>query len=206
MIEILSTTDRLSHEFAYSIYQGINFHFNKDFNPFDYGFKSPTITIDKLKKKPYYPALARVADKKSPNDFLLYCLANVTLKKDCIVDYDEESFKVWYGSLNQMAYTFERDIIALSEQVGKNNFDKLFEVDKPGGMPFIYKYECRASLETLAILNLLVNFTVAFEKNYADPLEAIKSKSRFIRSYQDYIHPLIDLKKTLSVIKESFTL
>jgi len=192
---------------AYSIYQGILRQFEDGFDPFKYNFKSPSLSDEKIQDLKYFKLLEKAGqDYKTENNFLLYCLGNVVMGNRFIGDFTDEAFKQWHSGLATMDYTFARDIKDMAEKIGKHNFNRLFTVDKPGQMPFIYTYQCTAAPESLAILELLLSFTITFDKELSDPFDTIKKKSRYIREYKRYLVNVIDLKTSYDEISKVFTI
>ena len=192
---------------AYSIYTGMLNQFKEGFDPFKYNFNAPKLSDEKIQKLNYFSFLEKAGQEyKTENNFLLYCLGNIIMGNRFIGDFSDKDFMTWHSGLASLDYNFEQDIKAMASRIGKHNFNKLFTVDKSGDMPFIYTSECTASPETLAILDLLVVFTLTFDKELSDPFDVIKSKSRFIREYKRYLASVVDLKKSFDTVTNIFTI
>lgn len=154
---------------VYLLYCAIKAHFGEgDYNFHKFGGKS------KVSRKSFYKRKDRLFFVKLANrlkeydDIKDYLVANFVWasKKGWIGEFSDVVYENWKKHTQSLSYNFEQE---LSPHV--DDFEKLFEVPE-GSHPLLLKeyFGKRVSLETLIILNELVQYEKNWDKKMSEDL------------------------------------
>ena len=170
---------------VYLMYCAMKAHFSKnDYDFFTYKGKSrvPRNSFYKRKDRGFFVKLSR---KYSEEDLKNYLVANFIIdRRGYIANFSNENYELWKEKRNNFYNMFTDEIRPLVK-----NFNPLFEV-KNSEHPILLKEYLgkRVSLETLIILDDLVNFSKTWDNRMAE----------------DYIW--FDLKKLMNNYKRFLTI
>ena len=170
---------------VYLMYCAMKAHFSKnDYDFFTYKGKSrvPRNSFYKRKDRGFFVKLSR---KYSEEDLKNYLVANFIIdRRGYIANFSNENYEQWKEKRNNFYNMFTDEIRPLVK-----NFNPLFEV-KNSEHPILLKEYLgkRVSLETLIILDDLVNFSKTWDNRMAE----------------DYIW--FDLKKLMNNYKRFLTI
>ena len=170
---------------VYLMYCAMKAHFSKnDYDCFTYKGKSrvPSNSFYKRKDRGFFVKLSR---KYSEEDLKNYLVANFIIdRRGYIANFSNENYEQWKEKRNNFYNMFTDEIRPLVK-----NFNPLFEV-KNSEHPILLKEYLgkRVSLETLIILDDLVNFSKTWDNRMAE----------------DYIW--FDLKKLMNNYKRFLTI
>jgi hypothetical protein len=200
-------SDKMSGFECYQTYLAVNNHFkNKSYDFFKYqGKVSVKTTSYEARKDKYF--FEKASRKFKRDDFIKYLVANFTQGNTWIGDLltveTEIGFKKWRKRIESLSYNFKEEIDNLYDK--ESNFNSLFTAED-GEHPLIYRLYGRGkiSLETLVILDTLVNFTKAWEKNDDMILNEVIET---IRKYRPFLYHFTnaDNKKLKQIVLETYS-
>ena len=170
---------------VYLMYCAMKAHFSKnDYDFFTYKGKSrvPRNSFYKRKDRGFFVKLSR---KYSEEDLKNYLVANFIIdRRGYIANFSNENYEQWKEKRNNFYNMFTDEIRPLVK-----NFNPLFEVKNSEHPNLLKEYlGKRVSLETLIILDDLVNFSKTWDNRMAE----------------DYIW--FDLKKLMNNYKRFLTI
>lgn len=187
---------------TYVCYLAIKRHFvnkNYDYHKYNGKIKANLTSFYKRNDRFYFEKLSR---QKTDEEIINFFVSNFVSSDDSqslwigeIIHNGEENYKSWKKKVQSIVYTFKNEIDFLNS----NNFDTMFSV-KDNKHPEILKMYLRKniSLETLVILNSILNFKNNFDKKLLDPVwESISMK---ISKYAPFLH--IDRDRFKAILKE----
>lgn len=157
---------------VYKIYLALKLHFSKDnYNFFLFNGKSRAslASFEKRNDKYFFKKLALKYDANTIIEFFVshfihddkFWIGNISLQNSKI--YSE-----WKNKIQSLSFRFSNEIEDLINL--QPNFDKIFQTD--GGHPLLLKqyFSGQLSLESLVILNKVLNFVPVFDKQIKDPV------------------------------------
>lgn len=150
---------------AYTLYLGIKLHFHsEDYNFIRYNGKVKADINSFLKRKDkYHFGKLFKTYKQELQDFYI---ANLSVKDqwagELLNEEAERTYKEWKKRNQKLSYMFETEV---SDLLRKKNINQVLEV-KNGQHPILLKEHMRknVSLETMAIMDTIVNYTKQWEK------------------------------------------
>lgn len=155
---------------AYKIYIALKAHFNSDYNFVEYAGKTKASkeSYNKRVDKSFFYRI----QKKYGNDTLGYLLANfIKSPKGWIGDFNEMNYLEWKKVNQSLTYVFrsEMEDLVLKENLDNSNFDSLFTCNF-GKHPVLLKRFLSGDvhLETMVILNQLLNYVPQFDKDISE--------------------------------------
>ena len=188
---------------AYQMYLGLKLHFTTEYDYTRYGGKTSASKASFLKRKDR-SFFARVARKygESTQD---YFISNfVCSPKGWLGDFKEENYLEWSKNKQALTYNFITDMRFLFSQI--SHFDDIFSCQN-GQHPVLLKnfLAKRISLETMVILQGLLNYVKQFDKELKDDL-VWPDQRRLIVKYAAFLNYDEQKCKTqlLRLIKETF--
>jgi hypothetical protein len=188
---------------AYQMYLGLKLHFTTEYDYTRYGGKTSASKASFLKRKDR-SFFARVARKygESTQD---YFISNfVCSPKGWLGDFKEENYLEWSKNKQALTYNFITDMRFLFSQI--SHFDDIFSCQN-GQHPVLLKnfLAKRISLETMVILQGLLNYVKQFDKELKDDL-VWPDNRRLVVKYGAFLN--YDKQKCkvqlLKLIKETF--
>lgn len=175
---------------ALVFYQSLMLHFKSDgYDALKYGFKLKH-TPDARKFRARF-MLENLVDRYTRFDRLIeFYIANIVDGKTFITDFDDDSYIRWEGRVQAVQYNFQKDAKILRES-GK--FDDLlrFSIDAQR----VPVFALNLNLESLVVLDMLVNFTKQKINPTDDVIGHSIDKLKLIRKYRPFLAGLVDTAK-----------
>jgi len=188
---------------TYKTYLAFKNHFTKkDYDYFKYCGRSRASISSFHKRKDRY-FFERLSRQKNDDEIKAYFVANFVECDDPdrlwigeIIRSGEDTYTNWMKRSQSLFYLFKTEIEVF---IRKDNFEKLFDC-KTGNHPEILKKHLQKaiSIETITILDLILEFTKKFDKKLTDPVWEFISLR--IQKYKPFIN--IDVEKYKEVLKE----
>jgi len=188
---------------TYKTYLAFKNHFSKEnYDYFKYCGRSRASKESFYKRKDRY-FFERLSRQKNDDEIKAYFVANFV---ECdnperlwigeIIRSGEDTYTNWLKRSQSLFYLFKTEIEVF---ITKDNFEELFDC-KTGNHPEILKKHLQkaVSIETITILDLILEFTKKFDKKLTDPVWEFISLR--IRKYKPFIN--IDVDKYKQTLKE----
>jgi len=187
---------------AYALWNALKLHFTSDsYDYFKYNGKTNVSkqTFTTNKSKYHFYKLSRKYNLEELKDF--YVANFIQGKGDWVGDLlqdGDENYTKWQKTQQSLTYTFENDIIVLLDKVENPN-DLL--VVRNNEFPKLMQYTTQGdiTLETLIILNDLMNFFPMWEKEIYDDIVWPSFKTKCVK-YKPFLH--YDKEKFKQILKE----
>ena len=187
---------------VYTCYLSLKNHFTKEnYDYFKFNGKTrASITAFNKRKDRYF--FERTSRKKTDEEVKAYFLANFVECDDPqglwignIIQEGEDRYQNWLKKSQSLTYVFKEEI---EKFFTKENFTTLFETNTTGH-PDVLKLHLskEISLETMVILDLILEYVKNFDKKLQDPIWEFYSKR--IRKYKPFIN--IDVSKCKAILK-----
>jgi hypothetical protein len=189
---------------AFAMFNAIKLHFTTDsYDYFRYHGKSG-ITADKFSIRKDKFSFYKLSRKYRLEELKNFYVSNL-LEKDVnwIGDINnlegEETYKKWQKRTQSLTYRFEQDIIGLLNETQSPN-EML--VVKDGQYPVLLKEVMHNTIavETLVILNDIMNFFPMWDKKISDTIVWPSMKRKFVK-YTPFI--IYDKDKFKTILKET---
>ena len=187
---------------SYQKYLALKNHFTyKNYNYFTYNgkVKANLQSFYKRKDRFWFEKLSR---NKTDEEILNFFVANFASCDDPqslwigqIIKEGEDNYKNWMRKTQSLSYIFKEEIGIFNSK----NFDEMFSIQGNKHPLIIKNYlQKKISLETLIILNNILEYTKEFDKKLQDPVWEFISMR--IQKYAPFIH--IDVNKFKQLLKE----
>jgi hypothetical protein len=188
---------------VYKLFLSLKNHFTKDsYDYFKYCGKSRASieSFNKRKDKYFFERLSR---KKSDNDIIYFFVANFVSAENPNSVYvpelmrsGEDVYIEWSKRTQSLFYMFQTEVQVF---LSGSRFNSFFECS-PGKHPEIIKKHLQnlISIETLVILDDILNYSKEYDKKLDDPLWDLLSMR--IKKYKPFINT--DISKYVKVLKE----
>lgn len=157
---------------VYKLYLAIKLHFTSDsYNYFTFNGKTRT-TLQSFEKRRDKYFFKKLATKFNQDELIQYFVAHFVQNEDTWIGNISKIencsvYNNWLKKIQSMSFVFSNDIDLL---LSESSFDDLFKVTNTHP-PIIKKYLANCiSLETLVILNQLLNFIKDLDKTITDPI------------------------------------
>jgi hypothetical protein len=192
---------------CYQTYLAVSNHFKqKSYDFFKYNGKvhvKPN-SYEARKDKYFFEKASR---KFKRDDFIKYLVANVTEGQTWIGELltakHEIAYKKWRKRIEALTYNFKEEISEVYDR--ESDFNRLF-VMEDGRHPLIFRLYSRrkVSLETLVILDSLVNFTKLWKRQEDMMLTDV---SVLIDKYRPFLYHFTnaDNKKLKQIVLETYS-
>lgn len=189
---------------VYKNYLALKNHFTKlNYDYFKYCGKSRA-SLDSFHKRKDRYFFERMSRQKTEDEIKSYFVANFVECNDPqnlwigeIINNGEEIYVNWKKKIQSLSYLFKTEI---SVFFNRDNFNSLFECKNNQHPEILKKYLQRAiSLETLVILDLIINYSNDFDKKLTDPVW--ETVSLRIKKYKSFLN--IDESKYKKILKET---
>jgi hypothetical protein len=188
---------------AYALWNALKLHFTSDsYDYFKYNGKTNVSkqTFTTNKSKYHFYKLSRKYNLEELKDF--YVANFIQGKGDWVGDLlqdGDENYTKWQKTQQSLTYTFENDIIVLLDNKVENPNDLL--VVRNNEFPKLMQYTTQGdiTLETLIILNDLMNFFPMWEKEIYDDIVWPSFKTKCVK-YKPFLH--YDKEKFKQILKE----
>ena len=174
---------------AFAMYNSLKLHFtSKSYDYFKYHGKTNVSSVTFLKRKDKYQfyKLSRKYNQEELKDFYIANFLEGDRWVGDMVKDGEEVYKRWQKVQQSLTYTFENDILYLLANGGSP--DSMLEV-KPNSYPVLMRLVQlkQVSLETLVILNDIMNFLPMWDKKIDDDI-IWPDWSMKIKKYSTFLH------------------
>jgi len=189
---------------AFALFNAIKLHFTSDsYDYFKYSGKTNVSkdTFTNRKDKYTFYRLSRKYNLQDLRDFYVsnFLVKDVNWVGDIANAEGEENHKNWQKRNQRLTYEFEQDIIRILEQA--NNPDELIIVPSGGYPPLLLgAMQNKISIETLVILNSIMNFFPMWSKKISDDIIWPTYHRKCLR-YEPFIQ--YDKEKFKTILKES---
>ncbi len=188
---------------VYKTYLALKNHFTKDsYDYFKYCGKSRA-SLDSFHKRKDRYFFERMSRQKTDDEIKAYFVANFAESSDSqnlwigeIIRSGESVYKDWLKKIQSLSYLFKTESEVF---IRKDNFESLFDCKNGQHPDLLKKYLQKAvSLETLVILDVILNYSSKFDKKLSDPVwETVGLK---IKKYKPFLN--IDESKFKQILKE----
>ena len=152
---------------AYQMYLGLKLHFTSDYDYKRYGGKTSASKSSFLKRKDrnFFSRVVRKYEGKELDFFLSNFIKQ---PKGYIGDFKEENYIEWSKNQQSLTYNFVKD---MSHLVSQESFDNIFKCESGKHPTLVKSYLAkRISLETMVILQSLVNYMKQFDRDLKQDL------------------------------------
>lgn len=188
---------------CYKTYLALKNHFTKDsydYHKYHGKTRSSLQSFYKRKDRFFFEKMSR---QKSDQEIMEFFVSNFASCDDPqslwigeIIKTGESSYTEWKKKNQSLSYVFKSD---LSDLFLDSNIQKLFEVNGTSHPLIVKKYlRKEITLETLVILDRLLDLRKTYDKKLKDPIWEFISMR--IRKYSPFIH--IDIFKYKKILKE----
>jgi hypothetical protein len=187
---------------CYKTYLSIKNHFtNKKYNYFTYNgkVKANIQSFYKRKDRFYFEKMSR---QKTDEEIINFFVSNFASCNDPqslwigeIIKEGEVNYKNWMRKTQSLSYIFREEIGILNSK----NFDEMFKVEESKHPKILKQFlQNNVSLETMVILNNILDYKKHFDKKLQDPVWEFVSMR--IEKYSPFLH--IDSNKYKQILKE----
>lgn len=190
---------------AFALYNAVKLHFTSDsYDYFKYGGKTNVSKSNFATRKDKYSfyKLSRKYNLQDLRDFYVanFIVKNISWIGDIANEEGESNYRQWQKTNQSLTYKFKDDIIYVLDETNGNPNESLKVVD--GQHPNLLRYVMAhdVNLETLVVLNDIMNFLPMWDKKIADTIVWPDWK-RKIEKYTPFLN--YDKDKFKSVLKES---
>lgn len=185
---------------AYQIYNALRLHYTSStYNAYTYNFKTNVSinSFEKRRDKYFFHRLAKKHDIDSIKDFYH---ANFIEGKKWIGDMEERCYNERQSRLESLTYRFKTDINKLSDY----GFNELCTC-REGQNELLNRLDRGdINIETVAIIDKLVNFINPLLPLLNDPLHMKKEKAMMVMKYKESLVN-INREKIKNILLLSFT-
>ena len=187
---------------CYKSYLALKNHFcNNNYNYFTYHgkVKANLKSFYKRKDRFWFEKLSR---NKTDQEILNFFVANFASCDDPqslwigqIIKEGEENYTNWMRKNQSLSYIFKEEVSILNSK----NFDEMFSIQGNKHPKILKEFlQKKLSLETMIILNSILNYKKQFDEKLLDPVWEFVSMR--IEKYSPFLH--IDRDKFKSILKE----
>lgn len=186
---------------AFAMYNSLKLHFtSSSYDYFKYHGKTNVSSVTFLKRKDKY-TFYKISRKYNVQEMLDFYVANFLEGDKWVGDMmkdGEEVYKKWQKTQQSLTYTFENDIMFLLAD--GNTPDDMLKVES-NSYPLLMRLVQmkQVSLETIVILNSILNFFPMWDKKIDDDIIWPDFKMKCLK-YAPFLH--YDEKKFRSILKE----
>lgn len=185
---------------AYQIYNALRLHYSSEnYNAYQYNFKS-NVSINSFEKRRDKYFFHRLAKKHTIDSIKDFYHANFIEGKWWIGDMEEKYYNERQSRLDSLTYRFKSDINKLSDY----SFDELCTCNQGQNKLLDWLDRGDISIETVAIIDKLVNFIKPLLPLLNDPLHMKKENAMMVMKYKESLVN-INREKIKDIILLSFT-
>lgn len=173
---------------VYKLYLAIKLHFTSDkYNFFTFNGKTRT-TLESFEKRRDKYFFKKLATKFNQDELIQYFVAHFVQNEDTWIGdisrvENTSVYTQWMNKIQSMSFVFSNDVDVLLQD---NDFESIFCVTSTHP-PLLKKYLSKSiNLETLVILNQLLNFIKDFDKTITDPVVWPELKRKVVK-YEPFL-------------------
>lgn len=194
---------------AYTIYLSIRSHFTSDYDYFKYGGKvrASKDAYIKRRDKFFFAKLQRKYNSEELIQLFVACFItdDKSWSGSLVSEASERTYTDWKKRVQSLSYVFEQDCHALQQYLEKNNltFNDLFSTSEIPPLLLTLHLQKRVSLETLAIMDSILNFGRRWTKELGND-DFIWSHLKFtVTKYSPFLH--VDTEHYKKILRQVFT-
>lgn len=188
---------------TYKTYLALKNHFTKpnyDYHKYCGKVKTSLQAFYKRKDRMWFEKLSR---QKSDQEIIDFFVSNFVSCDDPqslwigeIIREGETNYKNWNKKIQSLSYLFKEEIKSI---FSNQNFDDLFKIENNQHPKILKEHlQGKISLETLVILNQILNYKKEFDSKLTDPIWEFVSMK--ILKYSSFLHT--DMFKFRKILKE----
>lgn len=188
---------------CYKTYLALKNHFTKpnyDYQKYCGKVKASLQAFYKRKDRMWFEKMSR---QKTDEEIINFFVANFVCCDDPqslwigeIIREGETRYKNWKKKTESISYVFKEEV---NEVFTSNNFQEMFEIKSNRHPQILKEYlQGKLSLETMVILNNILNYRNDFDQKLQDPIWEFVSMR--ILKYSTFIHT--DVFKFKKILKE----
>ena len=188
---------------VYSNFLAFKNHFTKkNYDYFKYCGKTRA-SLDSFHKRKDRYFFEKISRQKNDEEIKSFFVANFAECNDPerlwigdIIRNGEDTYSNWLKKSQSLTYLFKTECEVF---ISKENFENLFDCKNGNHPELLKKYLQKAlTLETLVILNMILNYVKDFDKKMNDPVWEMMSLK--IQKYQTFLN--IDVVGYKKILKE----
>ena len=188
---------------VYSNFLAFKNHFTKkNYDYFKYCGKTRA-SLDSFHKRKDRYFFEKISRQKNDEEIKSFFVANFAECNDPerlwigdIIRNGEDTYSNWLKKSQSLTYLFKTECEVF---ISKENFENLFDCKNGNHPEILKKYLQKAlTLETLVILNMILNYVKDFDKKMNDPVWEMMSLK--IQKYQTFLN--IDVVGYKKILKE----
>jgi len=188
---------------VYSNFLAFKNHFTKkNYDYFKYCGKTRA-SLDSFHKRKDRFFFEKISRQKNDEEIKSFFVANFAECNDPerlwigdIIRNGEDTYSNWLKKSQSLTYLFKTECEVF---ISKENFENLFDCKNGNHPELLKKYLQKAlTLETLVILNMILNYVNDFDKKMNDPVWEMMSLK--IQKYQSFLN--IDVAGYKNILKE----
>jgi hypothetical protein len=187
---------------SYSIYNALLLHYKSEsYNAYKYQFKTRAnrASFDKRRDKYFFEKLGRRYGIDSLEKFYT---ANILKDIKWVGSMTDDNLKELQSRLDSLSYRFKSDIKLLTD--AEESFDKLCRCKDGNNLIIDYLCSDKISIETVSILDQMVNFITDLIPKLQDPLCFKRDRAMMASKYK-YSLTDINLEKMKEIVIREFT-
>ncbi len=212
---VMSNNDLQSTFNAWVVYQGMNAHFTRtrEYDYFKYNGKGNWNNIDSMEKS--FAKLERNGNFSmqrkifkdigktftSKESLIFFYLSQFTNSIEYPSQFDTDLYDEYMGRMNNFNFHIQQDIgeILKCMREYEKSFDEIF-ITNSMNHPYILKLSLsnRISLETFAVLDMVLNFIPEVDKYLKDPIW--QDHKKLVLNYKPFLE--VDVPKMKMLIKD----
>lgn len=189
---------------SYRLYMAIKLHFGGSYDAFKYHFKTGAAKPSKFeahKQRFFFERAART--NPTQDRMVAFYVWNFLAGKEWIGEMNDEPVLAKQAYIDSYTYNVRQEIAAMSEH---GSLDTILTSNE--GLPppiFTMVDEGLISLETICVINKLVDFIPACSAKVTDPLGMFSAKTNQVLKYQPFLNDLISFSKVKEILISEFT-
>lgn len=195
------------HELC-AVYLAIKLHFTNEKYNYFLGSGKAKIGVDAFQKRKDKYMFHKLARKLNDDEVIPFLVSNFVHSGDTwtrtLLHTDAENVYVnWKKNVESLSYVFENDFVKILGDENAKTLSNKFEA-KDGSYPEVLTMfmQGEISLETMVILNNLINYLNAWDKSISDTVVYPKIAMK-IRKYGSFL--TLDLDKMKKIVKKHLT-
>ena len=179
---------------VYKIYLSLKLHFSKDnYNFFTFNGKSrASLKSFENRRDKYF--FKKLGTKYKQDEIVQFLVSHFVEDSNCwignINPNKSKTYSEWQNKIQSMSFVFQNEMDSLSDI--SQDFDSLFKIEN-GQHPIILKEHLagNVSLESMVILQKLINYIPHFTKQISEPIVWPEVKKRVVK-----YEPFISIERT----------
>lgn len=152
---------------AYRTYVAIKSHFTSSYDYHRYKGKVNVKDTTYLKRKDK-KFFRRLQLKYKKEELVYYFLANILMGDTWVGNFREENFTLWKKRIQSLTYNFKKDCAFIFESI--DNPNDILKVNDSHPLLLKYFLTNTITLETLTILDDMLNFSPYWDKHFNDDI------------------------------------